>query len=323
MAYSTSRPTSQPTRAQCARPTAHCCRFAIATLLAALAAQLPALETSDPFATRTFTPPRPALAGSALSCQPLPADAAYGILEVVDLALCRNPTTREAWSYARVQAAQVGLAQSDFLPALDGQVSTSRIRIDSQTARQRNASLTLSWLLYDFGARSANLEIARQVLSAASSTLDATVQSVFLNAVQAYYNTQAARAAVTAARESENASRESLTAAEVRYRVGTGTPADRLQAQTAWSQATLTRIRAEGVLKNAVGRLANVMGLDASQRLLLDEIPSVTPDASFTGDVTALIDEARARRPELRAAEAELRAAEAGVDYARATGRPT
>ncbi|WP_288131881.1 TolC family protein, partial [Accumulibacter sp.] len=323
MAYTTPRSASLPALAQRARRTRTFRRLAIATLLAALAAELPAFETSDPFATRSLTPPRPALTGTTLPCQPLPAEASYGVLEVVDLALCRNPSTREAWSYVRVQAAQVGIAQSDFLPTLDGQLSASRVRIDSQTARQRNASLTLSWLLYDFGARSANLEIARQVLSAASSTLDATVQSVFLNAVQAYYNTQAARAAVNAARESENASRESLSAAEVRYRVGTGTPADRLQAQTAWSQATLTRIRAEGVLRNAFGRLANVMGLDANQKLLLDDIPSATPDAGFVGDVAALIDEARARRPELRAAEAELRAAEAGVDYARATGLPT
>jgi outer membrane protein len=65
------------------------------------------------------------------------------------------------------------------------------------------------------------------------------------------------------------------------------------------------------------------MGLDANQPLLLDDIPSATPDASFVGDVAALIAEARARRPELRAAEAELRAAEAGVDYARAAGLPT
>ena len=59
-------------------------------------------------------------------------------------------------------------------------------------------------------------------------------------------------------------------AAEVRYTVGTGTPADRLQAQTAWSQATLNRIKAEGTLRNAFGTLANVMGLDASQPLTLD-----------------------------------------------------
>ncbi|MCU0990357.1 MAG: hypothetical protein MUE63_12415, partial [Xanthomonadales bacterium] len=81
-----------------------------------------ALELGDPFATRALTPPPPALFidGAALPCQPLAANVPYGVLEVVDLALCRNPTTREVWSAARLQAAQVGLAQADFLPALDG-----------------------------------------------------------------------------------------------------------------------------------------------------------------------------------------------------------
>ena len=294
-------------------------------LLGTLAGDLPAFELRDPFATRSLVPPRPSLYGerAAPPCQPLPADAPYGLLEVVNLALCRNPTTREVWSATRVQAAQVGLAESDLLPTLNGQANASRVRIDSQSAQQRSASLTLSWLLFDFGARSANLEVARQLMSAAVSTLDSTVQSVFLNALQAYYNAQAARAAVAAALETERASRESLTAAEVRYRVGTGTPADRLQAQTAWSQATLSRIRAEGLLRNSFGRLANVMGLDANQPLRLDELAATPPDASFEGDVAALIAEAREQRPDLKAAEAELRAAEAGVDYARAAGMPT
>lgn len=300
-------------------------RLAIATLLAALAGELQAFELGDPFATGALTPPPPALIidGAALPCQPLAADVPYGLLEVVDLALCRNPTTREVWSATRLQAAQVGLAQADFLPALDGHVAGSRVRVDSRSANQSNAALTLSWLLFDFGARSANLEVARQLMSAAVSTLDATVQNVFLEALRAYYNAQAARAAVTAARESERASRESLSAAEVRYQVGTGTPADRLQAQTAWSQATLTRIRAEGVQRNTLGRLANVMGLDANQPLPLDDIPAASPEASFEGDVAALIAEARERRPDLQAAEAELRAAQSGVDYARAAGLPT
>jgi outer membrane protein len=150
-------------------------------------------------------------------------------------------------------------------------------------APTRATPLTLSWLLFDFGARSANLEVARQLMSAAVSTLDATVQNVFLEALQAYYNAQAARAAVTAARESEKASRESLSAAEVRYRVGTGTPADRLQAQTAWSQATLTRIRAEGVQRNTLGRLANVMGLDANQPLRTRRHPRGQPGSELRG----------------------------------------
>lgn len=320
MAYITSRPTALAHGATFLR-------IALATWCAALATQLQAFEASDPFAIRALTPTRPALTISGelhrMPCQALPADAVYGMLEVVDLALCKNPTTREAWSYARVQAAQVGLAQSDFLPTVDGQVAASRIRADSRSTTQRNASLTLSWLLFDFGARSANLEVATQLFNAAVSTLDSTVQSVFLGALQAYYNVQAARAAVTAALESERASRESLSAAEVRYRVGTGTPADRLQAQTAWSQTTLFRIRAEGVLRNSLGRLANIMGLDANQPLRLDDIPASAPVAGFEGDVATLIAEARERRPELKAAEAELKAAQSGVAYARAAGLPT
>ena len=245
------------------------------------------------------------------------------MLEVVDLALCQNPQTREAWANARAQAALVGVAQSDYLPDLDGRVSTSQVRSNSNNLNQSSAALTLSWLLYDFGARSANLENARQLLSAATSTLDSTVQSVFLAALQAYYNTQAARAAVTAALESENASRESLAAAEVRYRVGTGTPADRLQAQTALSQATLNRIRAEGALKNAFGALTNVMGLDAGLPLTLAEIPDAAPDASFERNIETLIDQARQLRPDLKAAEAQVKAAQSNVDSTRAAGLPT
>ncbi|MDS4016304.1 MAG: TolC family protein, partial [Candidatus Accumulibacter sp.] len=175
---------------------------------------------------------------------------------------------------------------------------------------------------FDFGARSAKLEGARQLLAAAAASLDSTVQGVFFAALQAYYGAQAARAALAAALESERASRTSLSAAEVRYQVGSGTPADRLQAQTAWSQATLNRIKAEGALRNAYGRLANVMGLDAHTSLTLDEIALTPPALNFDNDVAALIAEARRNRPELQAAEAELRAAQANVDYARAAGRP-
>ena len=307
---------------------AHSLLLTLTTVTIALAQQAMAFGPADPFATEAIAPPPPLLfpTAGAAPCQPPAPNAVYGLLEVVDRALCENPKTREAWANARVQAAQVGLAQSDFLPSLDGSVTGNRLRSEGQNSNQRNASLTLSWLLYDFGARSAKLESARQLLVAASSTLDATVQSVFQSALQAYYNTQAARAAVIAAVESEKASRQSLAAAQVRYQVGSGTPADRLQAQTAWSQATLARIRAEGVVKIAYGTLANAMGMDASAPLKLAEIPQVAPNDTFdaeTRDIDALISEARQRRPDLKAAEAKLSAAQSTIDYARASGQPT
>ncbi len=292
-----------------------------------LAADALAFDPADPFNTVAITPPPPRLQLPAdptfTPCQTLPADAVYGVLDVVDQALCRNPKTHEAWASARAQAAEVGTARAAYLPNLDGKVTATHSRTDGDSTDLRTTALTLSWLLYDFGARDANLENARQLLLAASSTLDAAVQTIFLAALQSYYNAQAARAALTAAQESEKASRESLTAAETRYRVGTATPADRLQAQTAWSQAVLARIKAEGTVKTTLGTLANVMGLDASAPLQLNEIPRATPGTTFERDIDALIAEARLRRPDLQAAEAQVRAAQASVDAVRAAGRPT
>ena len=161
------------------------------------------------------------------------------------------------------------------------------------------------------------------MLAAASATQDSTVQAVFLGAVQAFYQAQAALAALDAALESERATRESFAAAEARYIAGSATLADKLQARTAFSQATLNRITADGYLKNAQGALANMIGLDANRNVsLVAANTSVIPD-DFEGDVSLLIEEARQRRPDLQAAAAQAKAAEASADAARAADRPT
>lgn len=298
-----------------------------ATALAGLIALMPAPAMAfDPLGTDALLPPRPPLAaadGSFTPCQPPAVNTVVGVLDVVDQALCRNPKTFELWASARNQAALVGVAQAPFLPSLDGSGAIQRTLGKNENTTTRSVSATLSWLLLDFGNRSANLENARQLLSAAASTFDTTVQSVFLAALQAYYNAQAARAALEAMHEAEKASRESLTAAETRYRVGTATPADRLQAQTAWSQAVLNRIKAEGVLKTTQGTLANVMGLDPGTQLRLDTIADAKPEAAFERDIETLIAAARNLRPDLKAAEAQVRATQASIDAARAAGRPT
>jgi len=302
------------------------------TALALVAASMALIATPaaaagfDPLGTDALLPPRPPVAGEDgrfAPCPPPAADAVLGVLDVVDQALCRHPRTFEIWASARNQAALVGVSQATFLPGVSASGTVNRNRSDGENATTRSAAMTLSWLLADFGTRSANLENARQLLVAAASTLDATVQSVFLNALQAYYNAQAARAAVDAALEAEKASRESLNAAETRYRVGTATPADQLQARTAWSQAVLNRIRAEGTLRTTLGTLASAIGRDPGTPLRLDAIPDAAPDAAFSADVDALIASARSLRPDLRAAEAQARAARASIDAARAAGLPT
>jgi TolC family type I secretion outer membrane protein len=310
--------------------------FLFATLLYLWSGFAMAEETSDPFNTEAMLPLKPALhlegaVGDPCS-EPMPKAALnrvpsqklLGLLDVVNLALCNNPQTRVAWASSRVQAAQVGVSKASYLPSAALSATANHILSGSTNGvDQRNVSVTLSYLLYDFGSRAANLENARQLLAAAIATQDSTVQAVFLAAVQAFYQAQATYAALDAALESERAAKESFAAAEARYLAGSATPADKLQAQTAYSQATLNRITIEGNQKNAQGALANVLGLDANRNVSLATANTMAIPNSFEGDINALIEEARQRRPDLQAAASQVKAAEASADAARAAGRPS
>ena len=279
--------------------------------------------TSDPLGTEAALPLRPALRlGGAVGdpCEDAMPQGALNLTDVVNLALCNNPQTRQVWASSRVQAAQVGVSRGSYLPGVSLSASGNR---DLPGTNQRSVGLTLSYLLFDFGSRAANLENARQLLAAASATQDSTVQAVFLLAVQAFYQTQATQAALDAALESERAAKESFAAAEARYLAGSATPADKLQAQTAYSQATLNRITADGNLKKTRGGLANIIGLDANLNVALADTNAQAIPASFDGDVNALIELAKRLRPDLIAAAAQVKAAEASADAARAASKPS
>ena len=129
-------------------------------------------NTLDPFHTEAMLPLKPALRVAGAVGDPcaetMPAGA-LNLLEVVNLALCNNPQTREAWASARVQAAEVGVSKASYLPSPNLTASGNRSRLEgAPSVYQRNIGLNLSYLLYDFGGRAANLENARQLLAAAS-----------------------------------------------------------------------------------------------------------------------------------------------------------
>jgi outer membrane protein len=289
-------------------------------------------DNGDPFDTESLTPPVVPdgyMDHQASPCTLPDTSSTLTLADVANTTLCNNPQTREAWANARVQAAQLGIARSAYLPSVTDNVSTSMTRASPELATRTNPysnlsnSLVASYLLYDFGNRNANLENARQLLQAAAATQNSTVQNLLLSAIQSYYQTQAAISALQAALESERASAESFKAAEARYKAGIATPADKLQAQTAYAQATLTRITAEGTLKTAYGTLANVMGLSANQPLSVAPTAPIDTQPNVEADIDALIDQARTRRPDLVASEAQVRAAEASIEASRAAAKPT
>lgn len=283
----------------------------------------------DPFNTEAdITQGRLDIGTDDVRCDREKISKPLALADVVDLALCNNPQTRSLWASSRAQAAQVGVGTAAYLPTLSAQGSVSKNYSttgnqpqDSYTSK--SASLSASYLLYDFGGRSATLENAKQLLIAVNATRDATLQVNYLNAVQAYYALLSARASVLSYQAAEASAQESLSAAQARYLAGVATPVDKLQAQTTLSQATFNRINAEGNERNAQGALANIMGFDATQPYTLLAVTDATPDPVIEQDIGKLIGDARQKRPDLAAAESQIKAAEAQLDATRASGRPS
>ncbi|MGH8780191.1 TolC family protein [Paraburkholderia sp.] len=272
------------------------------------------------------------------SCQPEIVDRPVELEDAILQAICANPRAQQAWANARAQAAAVGIGEAAYLPTLnatagierDTQSTTydgSRFGVDSPGSSQNSSSrygmLNLSWVLFDFGKRSAALRQARQLLAAANASQDDTLQTVFFTAAQAYYAVRDAQASVDAARKTEDITKESLTEASAKHDAGAGTLSDQVQAQTAWRRALLDRVNAEGEARTAAGALAVAMGLDANAPVRIATSEPLMDRGEFVEGVDQLVEDAKARQPKLVSARARLDAARANIDATRAQGRPT
>lgn len=276
---------------------------------------------------------------SSNPCQLGEIGSPLGLVEVVERALCHNPKTRQAWANAQVQAAVLGVSQSAYLPSVSAAFAYGRQKNktsykdipsyaysglntdDSPTVR--SGTLKMSWVLTDFGVRGSYVDQARALLDAANSTHDVALQAALLAAAQSYFDTLTALATLDAKLEAEKAARESFLATEAKYKAGVGGLTDQLQASTAYSQAKLERVVAEGELKNAQGSLAIAIGLEVNKHPVLARPNDILPDTAFVKSIDELIDEARRYHPALMAAQAEIKAAKANVSATRAEGRPT
>lgn len=264
----------------------------------------------------------PAFSGECPSPGPQP----LSLPDVVNIALCNNPQSHSAWLSVEQKRVQVDTTRADYYPQLTASATQSRYFGDSASAGHQDqtaAQLSLNWLLYDFGAREANVNNAQALLKAAEASRDGTALSVYMQAVEAYYQWFAARSTRDAATDAVKAAEETLKAAERRLSLGNATREDVLQARTSLSQARLSLIRAEGDLANATGAVSIALGLKANASLPLKEPARARPDGATPPQLETLLNEAEQKRPDLVAQSARVLAAQAEADRVRGAGLPT
>ena len=259
-----------------------------------------------------------------------PADTqSLTLVQLTDLALRRNPKTRLAWAAIRYSEAGVELARAGYWPQIDATLSAQRSRAlnfsgqPADTQTRYGASVSLSYLLWDFGARSGTLDQAKFELASAQLSQNQTVQDVILQVEQAYYQVLGLQAVVEANRQSLKDAETNLAAAQDRRASGLATVGDVYKAEAALAGAKLALQQAEGLLAATRGALAAAVGdspdtllsLAAWEAQVTPELPAQT--------VASLLDDARSARPELLAAKAQEQAAAAKLAAIRGSGLPS
>lgn len=323
------------------RPVASGSRWLAPSLVvAALAGTWESAHALDPLFAERSVPATPAATmgrdGVVSTCMFGAVTIPLRLQEAVERALCKNPKTREAWADVKAAAAAVGKSRSAYLPIVTGnwqglrdETATNISGLPQFDSTYRNSvlrveSVSLNWVLYDFGGREAALANANALLAAARATEDATLQSLFATVAKDYYAAQAAQGAFVAAKEIEAIAANSLQSAKMRVDHGAAPVTDELQSQTSWAHAVVERTKAERDWKTALGTLAADMGVEPYAPVALPDVAEgVAPDAQFDESVADLMADAKRLHPSVAAAAAQMKAAEAKVRQTRAEGMPS
>lgn len=244
--------------------------------------------------------------------------------EALAHALCRSPSLRQALADVAEQSAGVDLGEAATRPrwSADAQYSGARnFNSFGSAGRTLSASLGLSWVLFDFGQRSANLQAARQTLAAALAAQDNARLEGVRELVRLYGEAVIATAALDASQEAEASAEQTAAAALARYQAQVGNQLDRLQAQTALAQATLERVRARSGWETARARLALALGGDITQALRLSDWETWALERPAAPELDALRREALQQHPRLRATQAQIDALRQRLEAVQADSR--
>jgi outer membrane protein len=163
----------------------------------------------------------------------------------------------------RVAVAQYGrvAARGEFLPVLAAKGSLGRIEGQNVVGGwQEGVGIQLNVPLYHGGANRGNLASAEADIVQALADAQGILNDISLEVTVAHREVVSAQARVELARPAVEQSAEALRIVRQRYRAGTATPTDVIDAETAVTRAEQRFVSARVEYLSALARLAYVMG---------------------------------------------------------------
>jgi len=247
----------------------------------------------------------------------------------IERALCTHPKIREARANLSAERSQRFVAMGALLPSISGAVTrgynenlTASFFGPSVSETKGTArSLTVNWLLYDFGGRSAQIESATETVIAAIAGQDIVLQTTFATVAETYFAVVTNTALVEVAQSGISNAQRVVAAARLRENLGASTPADRQNAQVGLAQAELFASRVNEQLQLSRGDLAAALYLDPDTPITLASASADRDLASgfyanrTSQNINKLIRDVEAH-PQIRAATARANSSNAQITAA-------
>ena len=255
----------------------------------------------------------------------------YQLSELIDIAQRSNPETRVAWERARQAAVAVGLAEGTYYPVLAAAATAAVAHVPMPipttvtpggvfTADTHFVipTLSLEWLLLDFGRRRALVDAAQALAMEANIGFNAKHQQIVFDVTRKFYALTAVRGKVAAARAALDSARSLQEAATTRKQHELATLPEVLQAQEETARATFELQDALAAEHDARMALLESIGIRPGAPIEVADVSQQPLPPTLAESVDQAIDRALMQRPDLIARLAAVRAKEAEGRKARA-----
>ena len=174
---------------------------------------------------------------------------------------------------------------------------------------QYGASISASYLIFDFGKRLADLNQLSSVWRATGFEYDERVQNYVYGVIGAYYALLNADADVESAKSLRTVAQTALDTANKKFKAGVVARADVLKAETTLASRDLDLERAKNNREITKGTLLTKLSFPADQNITIADMSGDFGSPSENRGIDELIKIAREKRPDLLRASANKDAA--------------
>jgi len=260
--------------------------------------------------------------------------------EVLNISLSNNPQTETSWAKAKQASYEYQIALSDYFPEVDLELDATRQHqsiansgttaitnfslLDQEISNESaGGSLTLTYVLWDFGQRSAKASEYLNALHYANWSHNEVIQSVIRASMDAYFAFLYQKAQLEALKTDLDDLQTSLDAAVDKLRFGVNDITDMLQAKTAYLAKKLEYETQIATKETSFQQLLNTMGVPGNVSFQTGSFPEAPDISDLSASANELITVAKKFRPDIAASKATLLQSEAMLKKAKADLWPT